>query len=129
MGFFGKLFVMASAALGLFVSGLDLLERFDVDVNAWLRGIPPVIATLPEAYGDWIDRLASERLADSGRAVPQATERLQADDGVSGEATAAMAPGSLPAQGSSTATLISAVIAVVMALILGIMSRGLFRRD
>ncbi|WP_417468230.1 hypothetical protein [Maricaulis sp.] len=129
MGFFGKLFVMASAALGLFVSGLDLLERFDVDVNGWLRGIPPVMATLPETYGDWIDRFASERLAESDRAMPQATPRLEASDDVSSEAPAAMAPRSMAVEGSSTATLISAGFAVVMALILGLVSRGLFRRD
>ncbi len=129
MGFFGKLFVMASAALGLFVSGLDLLERFDVDVNGWLRGIPPVISTMPETYGDWIDRFASERLAESDRAQLQATPRLPASDGVTRESPAAMAPRSMTVEGSSTATLISAGFAVVMALILGLMSRGLFRRD
>jgi hypothetical protein len=127
MGFFGKLFVIASAALGLFVSGLDLLERFDVDVNAWLRGIPPVIATVPERYGDWVDRFVQDRLA-----APESA-RLAAP-------SAMPAPGSMPddtvvveraamADRDTAGMMISAGVAVVMALILGLMSRGLFRRD
>lgn len=128
MGFFGKLFVLASAALGLFVSGLDLLERFDVDVNGWLRGIPPVISTLPETYGDWVDRFASERLADGPSSVPQSPQRLRATEASPGEVPDAMALSRMPEQGSPAATLISAGIAAVMLLILAFMSRRLFRR-
>ena len=128
MGFFGKLFVIASAALGLFVSGLDLLERFDVDVNAWLRGIPPVISTLPESYGDWVDRFAGERLADSDGRAPRAVQRLRATETAPGAVTDAISPPSVPVQGSSAPMLISAGIAALMVLILAFMSRRLFRR-
>ncbi|WP_417481823.1 hypothetical protein [Maricaulis sp.] len=127
MGIFSKLFVILSASLGLFVSGLDLLERFDVDVNAWLRGIPPVIATVPERYGDWVDQFVRERLA-----APQSTQMAAP--------SAMQAPGSKPddtviveqarpADRDTAGMMISAGVAVMMALILALMSRGLFRRE
>lgn len=127
MVFFGRLFVLISAALGLFVSGLDLLERFEVDVNGWLRGIPPVVAIVPERYGDWVDRLVRDRLDASGAPRMAAPAAMRAPDGQGDEmAIVERAP---RASRDTAAMLISAGVAVVMAMILGLMSRGLVRRD
>ena len=120
MGFFSKLFVVFSAALGLFVSGLDLLERFDVDVNAWLRGVPPVIAMMPETYGDWIDRFAADGLAE-----PEAA-RLQARNSEPDGFTTLQARHTAPP--NALAMWISGGVAALMLLVLSLMSGQLFRR-
>lgn len=117
-----RFLITIGSLFGFVTGGLDLLERFGVPVDNWLRALPGFASGVFDWFGFQVDRIS---IAVFGEPEPQTTTRSLAPgsdglDGVDGVASSPMVVG-----GASAETLvISGVFTFMMLIILLLATRS-----
>lgn len=107
-----RFLITIGSLFGFVTGGLDLLERFGVPVDQWLRNLPALFSDLYAWFGFQVDRVT---IAVFGAPDPAIAARSYSADGFDGDAGA----GSGAIYGADSDTLIvSGLFTLIMFMIL-----------
>jgi hypothetical protein len=110
---FFRFLISIGSLFGFVTGGLDLLERFGVPVDGWLRALPGFASDIFAWFGFQVDRIS---IAIFGEPDPQVMMRSYSPDGANSDGVAASSP--MMAGASAETLIVSGVFTFMMLVIL-----------